>query len=191
MSSEHANERAELRVQHDKQCSTEHYSTDSLRCELLHDQSQIHLTAVHLPALNTPQFEWCLSRLPKHPQPVPPIYQPEVAARGIFWAATHRRREVLVGFPTFKTVWGNKFPPGLADRMLASFGTVVQLGSLVLPTSFVGRHRHGPGSGWPGAAGSKAGDAAKCLRAAALARQPSRPLSRSLNEFLTRSARCS
>ncbi len=68
--------------------------TDSLRSELLHDHTNIHLTMVHLPALNTPQFEWVKSRLPRKPQPVPPIFQPEVAARAIYWAAHHRRREL-------------------------------------------------------------------------------------------------
>ena len=71
--------------------------TDSLRCELRHDRSRVHLTVVHLPALNTPKFDWVRSRLPGRAQPVPPIYQPEVAARAIWWAAHHRRREVHVG----------------------------------------------------------------------------------------------
>jgi NAD(P)-dependent dehydrogenase (short-subunit alcohol dehydrogenase family) len=93
--------------------------TDSLRCELLHDQSRIHLTMVQLPALNTPQFEWCRSKLPKHPQPVPPIFQPEVAARAVVWAAHHRRREVYVGGPTMLSIWADKFFPGLVDRYLA------------------------------------------------------------------------
>src|SRR5213076_782069 len=74
--------------------------TDSLRCELIHDHSGIHLTMVQLPALNTPQFGWVKSRLPHKAQPVPPIFQPEVAARAICWAADHRRREVFVGAPT-------------------------------------------------------------------------------------------
>ena len=96
--------------------------TDSLRCELLHDDSPVHITMVHLPALNTPQFNWCKSNLPNHPQPVPPIYQPEVAARSIVWAAYHRRREVHVGYPTVVTIWGNKFLPGFGDRYLARNG---------------------------------------------------------------------
>ena len=57
--------------------------TESLRCELLHEKSNVHVTMVQMPAVNTPQFSWVLSRLPRHPQPVPPIYQPEVAARAI------------------------------------------------------------------------------------------------------------
>lgn len=96
--------------------------TDSLRCEFLHDKVNIHITMVQIPAMNTPQFNWCKSRLPNHPQPVPPIFQPEVAARGIVWAANHRRREVNVGAPTVWTIWGNKFLPGLGDRYLAKNG---------------------------------------------------------------------
>src|SRR5207302_6440258 len=65
--------------------------TDSLRCELIHEQSNIHVTVAHLPAVNTPQFDWSKSRMPRHPQPVPPIFQPEVAARGIYYAAHARR----------------------------------------------------------------------------------------------------
>src|SRR5438045_827187 len=86
--------------------------TDSLRSELLHDKIKVHLTMVQLPALNTPQFEWVESRLPRKPQPVPPIFQPEVAARGIYWAAHHRRREVNIGFPTIKAIIGSKIIPG-------------------------------------------------------------------------------
>ena len=96
--------------------------TDSLRSELIHDGSNIHLTMVHLPALNTPQFEWVKSRRPRKPQPVPPIFQPEVAARGIYWAAHHRRREVFVGFPTVKAIVANKVFPGYLDRYLAEHG---------------------------------------------------------------------
>ena len=96
--------------------------TDALRCELLHDKSSVHLTAVHLPALNTPQFSWCRTRLPRHPQPVKPIYQPEVAAEAIWWAAHHRRREVWVGAPTVFTILGNRVVPGLLDRYLGRTG---------------------------------------------------------------------
>jgi len=96
--------------------------TDALRSELLHDRSRIHVTMVQMPALNTPQFDWCRTRMPRDPQPVPPVFQPEVAARAILWAAHHRRRELLVGGPTLKAVWLNKFIPGLLDRYLAHFG---------------------------------------------------------------------
>jgi short-subunit dehydrogenase len=96
--------------------------TDSLRSELIHDNSKIHLTMVQLPALNTPQFDWVKSRLPREPQPVPPIFQPEVAARTIVWAAHHRRREVNVGLSTLKAIAGNKIIPGWLDRYLANVG---------------------------------------------------------------------
>src|SRR5205823_3520334 len=96
--------------------------TDSLRSELIHDEIDVHLTMLQLPALNTPQFDWVKSRLPGQPQPVPPIFQPEVAARAIVWAAYHRRREVMVGGSTVKAILGNKVIPGLLDRYLARFG---------------------------------------------------------------------
>ncbi len=93
--------------------------TDSLRSELIYDQSHVHVTMVHLPAVNTPQFAWGKSRMPHQAQPVPPIYQPEVPAEAIYWAAHHRRRELFVGTPTLKAIEGNKFVPGLLDRYLA------------------------------------------------------------------------
>ncbi|MFZ0590668.1 MAG: SDR family oxidoreductase [Bryobacteraceae bacterium] len=93
--------------------------TDSIRSELLHDRSNVHITVVHLPAMNTPQFDWCRTRLPRHPQPVPPIFQPEVAARAIVWAASHRRRELYVAWPTVKAIYGQKIAPAYADRYLA------------------------------------------------------------------------
>jgi short-subunit dehydrogenase len=93
--------------------------TESLRSELIHDNSRVHLTVVQLPAVNTPQFSWIKTRMPRHPQPVPPIYQPEVIARSIYWAAHHRRREFSVGFSTVQAILGDKFIPGLLDRYLA------------------------------------------------------------------------
>lgn len=96
--------------------------TESLRTELQHDGSGVRVTSVHLPAMNTPQFEWVLSRLPNRAQPVPPIYEPEVAARAVVWASTHDRRDLLVGFSTSKAVWGNRIAPGVADRYLAEHG---------------------------------------------------------------------
>jgi NAD(P)-dependent dehydrogenase (short-subunit alcohol dehydrogenase family) len=93
--------------------------TNSLRSELIHDGSAVHLTMVHLPAVNTPQFSWVKSRLPRKAQPVPPIYQPEVPAQAIYWAAHHRRRELFVGAPTVEAIQGNKFIPGMLDRYLA------------------------------------------------------------------------
>ena len=95
---------------------------DSLRSELIHDGSQVRLCMVQMPALNTPQFGWVKSRLPRKPQPVPPIFQPEVAARAIVWAAQHGRREVYVGWPTVKAIVGDKIAPGFADRYLAKNG---------------------------------------------------------------------
>jgi short-subunit dehydrogenase len=92
---------------------------DSLRCELLHDRSGIRITSVHMPALNTPQFGWVRNRLPFHPQPVPPIYQPEVAGRAIVWAADHPRREYWVGYPTVGAILANAIMPGVLDRYLA------------------------------------------------------------------------
>ncbi|GAB3675792.1 SDR family oxidoreductase [Angustibacter aerolatus] len=97
--------------------------TESLRVELLHEGSNVHVTMVQLPALNTPQFSWVLSRLPKQAQPVPPIYQPEVAARAVVFAADHpRRREYWVGGSTVGTLLGNAVAPGLLDRYLARTG---------------------------------------------------------------------
>ncbi|MDQ2697106.1 MAG: SDR family oxidoreductase, partial [Pseudomonadota bacterium] len=96
--------------------------TDSLRCELRHDRSNVHITMVQLSAFNTPQFDWGRNKMPRRAQPLPPIYQPEVAARAIVWAAGQRRREVWVGFPAVKTILGNKLVPWLADRVLAGQG---------------------------------------------------------------------
>jgi NAD(P)-dependent dehydrogenase (short-subunit alcohol dehydrogenase family) len=96
--------------------------TESLRTELLHDRSRIHVTMVHLPALNTPQFDWTRSRMPRRAQPVPPIFQPEVAARAILWAATHRRRQVAVAWPTVEAITGEKVAAGALDRYLAKTG---------------------------------------------------------------------
>jgi short-subunit dehydrogenase len=96
--------------------------SDSLRTELIHDRSHVKVTMVQLPALNTPQFEWVRSKLPRRAQPVPPIYQPEVAARAIVKAIEHPRREVLVGLPTMVAVQLQKLIPGLLDRYLAASG---------------------------------------------------------------------
>lgn len=96
---------------------------EALRCELLHEHSGVHVTMVQLPALNTPQFSWVLSRLPQHAQPVPPIFQPEVAARAIAFAADHpRRREYWVGGSTVATLLANAVAPALLDRYLGRTG---------------------------------------------------------------------
>jgi NAD(P)-dependent dehydrogenase (short-subunit alcohol dehydrogenase family) len=100
--------------------------TESVRCELLHRRSRVQVTQVHMPAVNTPQFHWVKTDLPRHPMPVPPIYQPEVAARAVVWAAEHPRRQVLVGSSTVLTVWANRFFPGLLDRYLARSGIEAQ-----------------------------------------------------------------
>lgn len=97
--------------------------TESVRTELLHDRSNIHITVVQMPALNTPQFDWVLSRLPRHPQPVPPIYQPEVGARAIVRAADHpERKQYWVGASTALTILGQRLMPAVLDRYLARTG---------------------------------------------------------------------
>lgn len=100
--------------------------TDSIRSELIHENSNVHITVVHLPAMNTPQFSWCRTKLPNHPQPVPPIYEPEVAARAVYWAAHNRRREIYVGYPTVKAIYGQEVAPGYADRYLGRTGFKAQ-----------------------------------------------------------------
>ena len=92
---------------------------DSLRAELLHEGSNVRVAHVQLPGVNTPQFDWVRTRLHRHPQPVPPVYQPEVAARAIVYAAQHPRRELWVGLPTVYTILGERVVSGLMDRYLA------------------------------------------------------------------------
>jgi NAD(P)-dependent dehydrogenase (short-subunit alcohol dehydrogenase family) len=97
--------------------------TESLRCELMHDKSGVRVTVVQMPAVNTPQFSWVRSRLPRHPQPVPPIYQPEVAARGVVFAASHPgRKQYFVGATTAATILAQRTAPALLDRYLARTG---------------------------------------------------------------------
>jgi short-subunit dehydrogenase len=93
--------------------------TDSIRTELLHDKSNVHITMVQLPGVNTTQFNWCRSKLSNHPMPVPPIYQPEIPAEAVYWATHHHRRELRVGYSALEAILGNKLAPGLADRYLA------------------------------------------------------------------------
>jgi NAD(P)-dependent dehydrogenase (short-subunit alcohol dehydrogenase family) len=99
---------------------------DSLRCELIHDRSNVTVCMLQLPAMNTPQFGWVRSRLPNKAQPVPPIFQPEVAADAIVFASHNRRREIYVGMPTVKAIVANKFFPGLLDHYLARTGYEAQ-----------------------------------------------------------------
>ncbi|MEU4348150.1 SDR family oxidoreductase [Streptomyces sp. NPDC023838] len=116
--------------------------TSSVRTELLHTGSHVRITVVQLPAVNTPQFSWVLSRLPKHPQPVPPIYQPEVVARTIAYAADHPgRKQYYVGASTVATLWANRFVPALLDRYLARTGYSSQQTDSPEPV-------HGPGNLW-------------------------------------------
>lgn len=96
--------------------------TDSLRCELIHDKSRVRLTMVQMPALNTPQFEWVKSRLKRKAQPVPPIFQPEVGAKAVYWAAHHDRREMYVGWSTVEAIVGNKILPRALDHYLGRTG---------------------------------------------------------------------
>jgi short-subunit dehydrogenase len=101
--------------------------TDSIRSELIHDRSKVHITMVQMPALNTPQFDWARNKLRWRPQPLPPIFQPEVAARAIVFAASAGRREIYVGGPTVQAVFANMIAPGLLDRLLAKKGYSGQL----------------------------------------------------------------
>ncbi|SRR5579884_673464 len=96
--------------------------TDSLRCELIHDRSKVQITMVQMPAMNTPQFEWCRTHISHHPQPVAPIYNPEVGARAVYWAAHHNCRELYVGVSTIAAIIGQKLFPGLLDRYLGRTG---------------------------------------------------------------------
>jgi NAD(P)-dependent dehydrogenase (short-subunit alcohol dehydrogenase family) len=122
---------------------------ESVRTELLHNRSNVHLTMVQLPALNTPQFDHCRTRMPKQPMPVPPIYQPEIAADGVYFAAHAKRRQVYVGGTTVATIAVAKGAAGLADRYLARTGVQGQQtdppieprdGNLFQPESDPGAH---------------------------------------------------
>ena len=99
-----------------------HAFADSLRTELIHDGSHVRVTMVQMPALNTPQFTWCKTRMPHRLQSVPPIFQPDVAAEAIVWASQHDRRELDVGWPTVAAIWGQKFIPGLLGHYLGWTG---------------------------------------------------------------------
>ena len=101
--------------------------TDALRSEIIHDGLNIHITMVDLPAVNTPQFDWAMNKMGRKAMPVPPVYQPEVPARAILFAATHHRREIWVGYPTVQAILANRIAPGLIDRYLAKAGYKGQL----------------------------------------------------------------
>ena len=109
--------------------------TDSLRSEIIHDKLDVHLTTVDLPAVNTPQFDWALNKMGRKSKPVPPIYEPEVPARAILFAATHRRREIWLGYPTVQAILANRIAPGLIDRYLARYGYDSQMTQLALPAN--------------------------------------------------------
>ena len=126
---------------------------DSLRVELLHDKSQVRVALVQLPGLNTPQFGWVRTDLRRHPQPVPPIYQPEVAARAIAWAAEHPKRELWVGLPTVYTILGEKFASGLMDRFLARTNVEAQQTDTPIVPSHRDDNLQSPPPGDPGAHG--------------------------------------
>jgi NAD(P)-dependent dehydrogenase (short-subunit alcohol dehydrogenase family) len=126
--------------------------TESVRTELLHEHSRVAVSMVHMPALNTPQFSWVRSRLPEHPQPVPPIFDPEVGARTVGYVATHPKRSTWVGASTVGTIVGNRLAGALLDRYLARSGYQSQ------QTTRPGLHVYGdnfeaPVPGDPGAHG--------------------------------------
>jgi short-subunit dehydrogenase len=112
--------------------------TDSVRVELMAKKSRVWITMVQLPGLNTPQFNWCHTKLPNHPMPVPPIFQPEVAARAIHYAAHHRRREMYCGGSSVKAIVGTKASPRAGDIYLALKG----FGSQQMDDVPVGPDRH-------------------------------------------------
>jgi NADP-dependent 3-hydroxy acid dehydrogenase YdfG len=106
--------------------------TDSLRSELMHEGSRIRLTMLQLPAVNTPQFDWCRTRMPRAPRPVSPVFQPELIASTAVWASYRGRREVTIGWPALKAIWGNKILPAFADWYLARTGYDAQSDDLAV-----------------------------------------------------------
>jgi NADP-dependent 3-hydroxy acid dehydrogenase YdfG len=126
---------------------------DSLRAELISNDSQVKVTLVQLPGLNTPQFNWVRTVLHRHPQPVPPIYQPEVAARAIVYAAEHPRRELWVGGSTVYTILGEKFASGVMDRYLGRTNEKAQQADIVIDPATRDDNLFSPPPGDPGAHG--------------------------------------
>ena len=106
---------------------------DSLRSEVLHDKLNIQISMVDLPAVNTPQFNWAMNKMGKMAQPVPPIFQPEIPARAIYFAAFHPRRQTWIGWPTVKAILANRIAPGLIDRYLAKYGYSSQMSDEPVP----------------------------------------------------------
>lgn len=107
--------------------------TDSVRSELIHDRSRVHITMVQLSAFNTPQFEWGRTCIPQRPRPVGKIFQPEIAAEAIYWAAKHRRRELWVGWPAVQAILGQRFFAPFLDRLLAHMAYEGQFSDAPLP----------------------------------------------------------
>src|SRR3954452_9934749 len=132
---------------------------DSLRAELIHRGANIQVALVQLPGVNTPQFDWVRTRLHKHPQPVPPIYQPEVAARAIVHAAEHPRREMWVGLPTVYTIVGEKFASGFMDRYLGKSNEKAQEAAKPIDPETRVDNLFSPPPGDPGAHGMFDGQA--------------------------------
>ncbi len=128
--------------------------TDSLRSELIHDKSKVVVTMLQLPAVNTPQFEVVRNRMPGHPQPVPPIYQPEVIARAAVRAVLRPRREVWVGWSATKAILGQRVIPGLLDRYLAKFGWTSQTTTKLPPGHPIHHHQDNVDSPIPGDRGA-------------------------------------
>jgi NAD(P)-dependent dehydrogenase (short-subunit alcohol dehydrogenase family) len=126
---------------------------DSLRCELIHHNSHVKVSLVQLPGHNTPQFDWVRTRLHRHPQPVPPIFQPEVAARAVAHAAEHPRREIWVGLPTVYTILGEKFVSGFMDRYLARTNEKAQQAAPPIDPTKRRDNLYSPPPGDPGAHG--------------------------------------
>jgi NADP-dependent 3-hydroxy acid dehydrogenase YdfG len=127
---------------------------DSLRAELLHEGSNVRVAHVQLPGVNTPQFDWVRTRLHRHPQPVPPVYQPEVAARAIVFAAQHPRRELWVGLPTVYTILGERVVSGVMDRYLAKTNVGAQEAKQPIDPAERPDNLFAPPPGDPGAHGA-------------------------------------
>lgn len=127
--------------------------TDALRCELIHERSRVRVTMVQLSAFNTPQFDWSRNKLAHAVQPVPPIFQPEIAADAIVWAATHRQRELWVGWPAVKAILSSRLAPGVGDWMAARTAYSAQQDEFGPPVRKDGGNLFAPVAGLQGAHG--------------------------------------